>query len=221
MEATMVYKWRRLAVTAVALATTVTMTQAGSGPVLANGSGPAGNQPALSAASPAQDGRNLFQGVFFLTGPEGPAAAAAMRVPDHLVDANRSPEAAAYFDAALAKVAELDPAFFESFSASLRSGDPFAVEQALADGRQLLEQANEQLGAEAGDLGPNRPQYETHAFPLFLVAVAITVVAVASVAVGGNIAVLVDVIAASAPAGASSDLEREQAVSALTDAFAR
>jgi SdpC family antimicrobial peptide len=211
--------WRRVAVTVVALATAVAATQAGSGPVLADQAGGSGGPPALAAISADQDGRALFRGVFFLNGPHSAAAAEVLRAPAEIVEGNRTPEAAAYVETVVDTVAELDPAFFAAFSSSLRSGDPFQVERALDDGRQLVEQANQELGVQA-EFGQDRPQYETHAFPLFLVAVAVVVVAVASLAVGGNIAVAVEYVAAGAPAEGSSDLAREQTVSALTEAFA-
>ena len=217
----MMNKWRRVAVTTVALVTTVATTQASNGPVLASEAGPSGGQPALAAVSPEQDGRTLFEGVYFLTGPAGAVAAEAMRVPDLMVETNQSPEAAAYLDALLERVAELDPTFFASFSTDLRSGNPFTVEQALAAGQQLIDQANQGMTTEASEFTQSRSQDETHAFPLFLVAVAVVAVAVASVAVGGNIAVVVEVVAAGAPANGSNELAREQAISALTEAYAR
>lgn len=201
---------------AVAMVATLTL---GAGPAPANERTSTTAGAGLVAADPAQDGKDLFRGVFFLTGPQAAVVAVAVRAPDEVLARNRSAEVEAFLDALVTKVDELDPAFFASFAGQLRSGDPFQVEQAMAAARQLILRASEDMGAEIEQPDPGLQS------PTFWVAVAaiITVLTLLNVAVSVN-AVYVEGgpqrvgVAPSFPW--EEGLTHEQAVAALTEAFA-
>jgi SdpC family antimicrobial peptide len=215
--------WKRVAATALAAAVAAA-TLNGGGPAMAGNWSPPAAQagPASSAVNPAQDGRDLFRAVFYLAGPHATVVADALSVPDEWRDLNRSAEITAHVDAITAKVGEIDPAFFASFADRLRSGDPFAVEQAVIDGRALIQQATEALGAAA------EPGYADRAGQgalLFapLVAVAAVVAVLVSAVAAANVGVAIEAFAVIGSAGTPGEegLSVEQSVAALTEAFAR
>jgi SdpC family antimicrobial peptide len=200
---------------AVATAATLALVNGGTSAAVAGESPFATSSPGLSTVDPAQDGRDLFRGVFFLTGPQGPLVVEAAQIPDDLVERNQTAEAAAQVNTVVAAVDEIDPAFFASFAGQMRSGDPFAVEQAIADGHGMIMQASEHLDASAEPDGSPDPGTNT---VWAAAAVLIVVAVVASVAVGANVVVLGEAVWVGSPG--VDGLGREQMVAALTEAFA-
>jgi SdpC family antimicrobial peptide len=208
--------WRRVAVGALATATALAMVNGGTRAV-ADERSSATASPGLSTVDPAQDGRELFQGVLFLTGPQASLVAEAAQVPDDLVERNQTTEAMAFVDAVVAAVDEIDPTFFARFAEQLRSGDPFTVEQAITEGREMIVQASEQLNAAIEPAAPrNQPAIGIWA----AAAVFMLVAAAVSVAVGVNVVVLADQFAVGLGQPAAAGLGYEQTIAALTEALA-
>jgi SdpC family antimicrobial peptide len=169
-------------------------------------------RPGDRAADPAQDGYELFLGAFFLVGPQADVVAKATAVPPEVLEINQAPEAVAYVERVAKKVAQLDPSFYAEFSTMLRSGNPFSVEQGIAEGRQIATRTVEALG------GAVQPPSELETAGWFLAVVAMTVAAAASALVGVNVVLLASHFwVGASPLG---DLEAEEAIAILTEAFA-
>lgn len=93
------------------------------------------------AANPALSGEQIFRGIFF---GQGPAAALLPEVwqGKSVEDRAQTPERAAQVrtlqNEIVTRIAQKNPAFFNQFGATVRSGDHLAVERALQEAATLL-----------------------------------------------------------------------------------
>src|SRR2546430_10855531 len=78
------------------------------------------------------DGKTLFRGFFFGTGP------VAKVFPELYKNVKETPESAKKEDAWMEKINKLDPAFFQRFGEIMYSGKRIAVERALEEGSDKI-----------------------------------------------------------------------------------
>lgn len=161
------------------------------------------------------DGRALFSGIFF---GQGAAAKELVKLDSFsaMKEAQRKgdPHSRKASHAVLAEIQRNDPGFLAEFSAEVRSGDPFRVEQALLSG-------GEELAGVVERQGDDQP---TQVGTCFWVVAVVTVVAAGNAAVAvnavyaGNVAWTVN-WAWSSPKDGNS-LARERAVAEFTQLLA-
>lgn len=176
---------------------------------------------ALAAASivahdAAQDGKDLFRAVFFFQGEMADELTreGILTAPAQAVEWNQSEEGRAMIDDFLEIVEDHDPAFFATFSAQLRSGDPFQVEAGFQRANDLL-----------AELAPTVTGGDhSAAIFAFMVAVAVVVVAVYAATWGGlthhAVALNKRAVADSTLPRGGRDLDHEQQIADLTRALA-
>ncbi|NOJ78103.1 sporulation delaying protein family toxin [Myxococcus xanthus] len=117
------------------------------------GCGPSDNGAAVRVAqNPAQSGQSLFKGMAFGLGPDAHHFDDIWQRPEIKErlgeDTLAKREQAA--ESVIAKMAQLDAAFFERFNKDLRSGNHLVVDQLLTDTRTLVMSAVNEL-AKTGD----------------------------------------------------------------------
>ncbi|ADG76147.1 hypothetical protein Cfla_3266 [Cellulomonas flavigena DSM 20109] len=114
---------------------------------------PADVVEAFAGASDADYGREAFRAMAFGQGELGSELVDAgfFGAPEQaaeLVAANNSEPVLAVTEDLLDQVDEADPALFERFGESARSGDPYLLRDALVDAGDALEQAAAESGAQ-------------------------------------------------------------------------
>lgn len=97
----------------------------------------------VKKSTSAEDGKNIFQALFFGTGPETETVTEAFgddgyREIVKLAEGYDEEQKAA-IEEILTTIEEEDPSFFERFSADVRSGSPRKVESALNEGAERLQ----------------------------------------------------------------------------------
>lgn len=211
---------------AAPVAAAVMFAGIGLAPATANEPRPAPSSASIIAVEERdadQDGKDLFRAVFFF---QGEIADELMRDGILTADAqvrelNRSAEGTQAIDLVVETLEQADPDFFPTFSAQLRSGDPFQVEAGLQAATDLLTESLPTMtrGDEAAAL-------IVMAVVVVVVAAAlvVSVGAVYSMTYGGLIhqAVAINknaVFASTMPRG-GRDLDVERHVAAVTKALA-
>ncbi|NOK01797.1 MULTISPECIES: sporulation delaying protein family toxin [Myxococcus] len=120
------------------------------------GCGPSDNGAAVRVAqNPAQSGQSLFKGMAFGLGPDAHHFDDIWQRPEikeRLGDDTLAKREQAA-ESVIAKMAELDAAFFERFNKDLRSGNHLVVDQLLTDTRTLVMSAVKELSKTADQEG--------------------------------------------------------------------
>ncbi|QDE93114.1 hypothetical protein BHS06_31325 [Myxococcus xanthus] len=120
------------------------------------GCGPSDNGAAVRVAqNPAQSGQSLFKGMAFGLGPDAHHFDNIWQRPEikeRLGDDTLAKREQAA-ESVIAKMAQLDAAFFERFNKDLRSGNHMVVDQLLTDTRTLVMSAVNELSKTAGQEG--------------------------------------------------------------------
>ncbi|MFE4450040.1 sporulation delaying protein family toxin [Streptomyces sp. NPDC056796] len=157
--------------------------------------------------SAAEDGHQLFAGLFFGQGPVAARLAADGKLSGIEPGVNDNPEAVRAVAGLIKKIESKSPGIFADFSAKSRSGDPRLVDQAVTGVSRVLVDVSESNGSVPSDTG---------ACVVLVVTVAVAAVAVA-VATGGffiNAAAVINVVVDSeAP---MENLSRDELVAGLT-----
>ncbi|HBF80599.1 MAG TPA: sporulation delaying protein family toxin [Streptomyces sp.] len=163
--------------------------------------------PERSKLSAAEDGHQLFAGLFFGQGPVAAKLAADGNLNGIEPGVNDNPKAVRAVAELIKKIELKSPGVFADFSAKSRSGDPRLVDQAMTAVSQVLIDVSDSNGSVPGDTG---------ACVVLVVSVAVAAVAVA-VATGGffvNAAAVINVVVDSeAP---MENLTRDELVAGLT-----
>ncbi|WP_141618843.1 sporulation delaying protein family toxin [Myxococcus sp. AB036A] len=120
------------------------------------GCGPSDNGAAVRVAqNPAQSGQSLFKGMAFGLGPDAHHFDDIWQRPEikeRLGDDTLAKREQAA-ESVIAKMAQLDAAFFERFNKDLRSGNHLVVDQLLTDTRTLVMSAVNELSKTADQEG--------------------------------------------------------------------
>ncbi|WP_406406607.1 sporulation delaying protein family toxin [Streptomyces halstedii] len=161
-------------------------------------------RPELSAA---EDGHQLFAGLFFGQGPVAAKLAADGNLNGIEPGVNDNAKAVRAVAELIKKIELKSPGVFVDFSAKARSGDPRLVDEAMTDVSQVLVDVSDSNGSVPSESG---------ACVVLVVSVAVAAVAVA-VATGGffiNAAAVINVVVNN-PAPMES-LSRDELVAGLT-----
>lgn len=175
-----------------------------------------GERTVAATSATAEDGTDLFLGLFFGVGPV--ADELGVVLPDTLETTVEEYTANAQEVVALVK--STDPAAFDTVTADLTSGDVVRVQQGVDTGVELVRQAARDAGlvAEDGEISP-QCGFAMVCVVLSVAAVqhsaAVTTVAVAAVAIAVKTGLWVS------SAADFGSLDEERHLLALTDALAR
>ncbi|MYQ49991.1 sporulation delaying protein family toxin [Streptomyces sp. SID4912] len=160
-----------------------------------------------SKPSAAEDGHQLFAGLFFGQGPVAAKLAADGNLNGIEPGVNDNAEAVRAVAELIKKIELKSPGIFADFSAKARSGDPRLVDQAMTAVSQVLVDVSDSNGSVPSESG---------ACVVLVVSVAVAAVAVA-VATGGffiNAAAVINVVVNN-PAP-MENLSRDELVAGLT-----
>ena len=161
----------------------------------------------------AADGKDLFRSIFFLQGDATRAliSEGALSPRPEAMKTSRSAEMIEAVDTVIDGIDAEHPGFFADFSANLRSGDPYAVEQALVGVADVVEEHFKVIDATNGGDGQGA-----------CLAVALAVVGFVVVLYSISRAVVLDKhVLAENTVIQSGGLDQEQAVAKLTLTLAR
>nr|WP_202462393.1 sporulation delaying protein family toxin [Streptomyces sp. SID8374] len=157
--------------------------------------------------SAAEDGHQLFAGLFFGQGPVAAKLAAEGSLNGIEPGANDNPKAVRAVAELITKIERKSPGIFADFSDKARSGDPRLVDQAMTEVSRTLVDISSSTKPDPGNTG---------ACAVLVVTVAVAAVVVA-VATGGffiNAAAVINVVVDSeAP---MENLSRDELVAGLT-----
>ncbi|MFF9347420.1 sporulation delaying protein family toxin [Streptomyces sp. NPDC014734] len=155
----------------------------------------------------AEDGHQLFAGLFFGQGPVAAKLAADGNLNGIEPGVNDTPEALRAVADVIKKIELSSPGVFADFSVKARSGDPRLVDQAMTTVSRLLVDASDSDGSAPSESG-------TCVVLVVTVAVAAAAMAVATVGFFVNAAAVINVVVrSSAP---MDSLSRDELVAELT-----